>query len=160
MKNNTHNISFTVNGQLKSMTVEARTTLLSLLRDQLGLTGTKEGCSNGNCGACTVNIDGYTVDSCCVFGVEIEGSIIETIENFSSDAENLHPIQESFIKNGGLQCGICTPGFILSTQHLLKNIPNPTEEEIRLWLAGNLCRCTGYDKIILSVQDIITGDPN
>ena len=142
------------------MTVEARTTLLSLLRDQLGLTGTKEGCSNGNCGACTVNIDGYTVDSCCVFGVEIEGSIIETIENFSSDAANLHPIQESFIKNGGLQCGICTPGFILSTQHLLKNIPNPTEEEIRLWLAGNLCRCTGYDKIILSVQDIITGDPN
>jgi carbon-monoxide dehydrogenase small subunit len=158
MKNKTYDITFTVNNKLEKMTVEARTTVLSLLRDQLGLTGTKEGCSNGNCGACTVNIDGYTIDSCCVFGVEIEGSTIETIENFSSDAKNLHPIQESFLRNGGLQCGICTPGFILSTQHLLKNIPDPTEDEIRLWLAGNLCRCTGYDKIILSVQDIISSE--
>tara|TARA_B100000686_G_scaffold351707_1_gene451224 strand:- start:447 stop:929 length:483 start_codon:yes stop_codon:yes gene_type:complete len=160
MSNKTYTIPLTVNGESKSVTIEARTTLLSVLRDHLELTGTKEGCSNGNCGACTVNMDGYTVDSCCVLGVEAENSNIETIENFGTDPDNLHPIQQSFIRNGGLQCGICTPGLIISTQHLLRNIPEPTEEEIRLWLAGNLCRCTGYDKIILSVQDIIGVDPS
>ena len=160
MNNKTSTIPLTVNGESKSVTIEARTTLLSVLRDHLELTGTKEGCSNGNCGACTVNMDGYTVDSCCVLGVEAENSNIETIENFGTDPDNLHPIQQSFIRNGGLQCGICTPGLIISTQHLLRNIPEPTEEEIRLWLAGNLCRCTGYDKIILSVQDIIGVDPS
>ena len=160
MNNKTYTIPLTVNGESKSVTIEARTTLLSVLRDHLELTGTKEGCSNGNCGACTVNMDGYTVDSCCVLGVEAENSNIETIENFGTDPDNLHPIQQSFIRNGGLQCGICTPGLIISTQHLLRNIPEPTEEEIRLWLAGNLCRCTGYDKIILSVQDIIGVDPS
>ncbi|MEC8945836.1 MAG: (2Fe-2S)-binding protein [Chloroflexota bacterium] len=159
MNNKTYTIPLTVNGESKSVTIEARTTLLSVLRDHLELTGTKEGCSNGNCGACTVNMDGYTVDSCCVLGVEAENSRIETIENFGTDPDKLHPIQESFIRNGGLQCGICTPGLIISTQHLLRNIPEPTEQEIRLWLAGNLCRCTGYDKIILSVQDIIGLDP-
>jgi len=160
MNNKTYTIPLTVNGESKSVTIEARTTLLSVLRDHLELTGTKEGCSNGNCGACTVNMDGYTVDSCCVLGVEAENSNIETIENFGTDPDNLHPIQQSFIRNGGLQCGICTPGLIISTQHLLRNIPEPTEQEIRLWLAGNLCRCTGYDKIILSVQDIIGVDPS
>ena len=153
MSNKTYTIPLTVNGESKSVTIEPRTTLLSVLRDHLELTGTKEGCSNGNCGACTVNMDGYTVDSCCVLGVEAENSNIETIENFGTDPDNLHPIQQSFIRNGGLQCGICTPGLIISTQHLLRNIPEPTEEEIRLWLAGNLCRCTGYDKIIRAVMD-------
>ncbi len=146
-------ISLTVNGDQHELLVDASWTLLETLRDHLRLTGTKEGCSNGNCGACTVIVDGVTIDSCCSLGVEMEGRKIRTIEGLANGAE-LHPIQQAFVDNGGLQCGICTPGFLMSTVHLLENNPHPTEEEIRLNLAGNLCRCTGYDKIIRSVQAV------
>lgn len=144
-------VSFEVNGDQVEVAIEPRQTLLEVLRDELSLTGAKEGCSNGNCGACTVIVDGVTVDSCCALGVEMEGRAVATIEGVANGTE-LHPIQTAFMENGGLQCGICTPGIIMSTQHLLANIPDPSEGEIRLWLAGNLCRCTGYDKIIRSVQ--------
>jgi carbon-monoxide dehydrogenase small subunit len=146
-------VSFEVNGDNVEVAIEPRQTLLEVLRDVLDLTGAKEGCSNGNCGACTVIVDGVTIDSCCSLGVEMEGRKIRTIEGLANGAE-LHPIQQAFVDNGGLQCGICTPGFLMSTVHLLENNPHPTEEEIRLNLAGNLCRCTGYDKIIRSVQAV------
>lgn len=144
-------VSFEVNGDQVEVAIEPRQTLLEVLRDELDLTGTKEGCSNGNCGACTIIVDGVTIDSCCALGVEMEGRKVSTIEGVA-DGTELNPIQTAFMENGGLQCGICTPGIIMSTQHLLENIPDPSEGEIRLWLAGNLCRCTGYDKIIRSVQ--------
>ena len=146
-------VSFEVNGDNVEVAIEPRQTLLDVLRDTLGLTGAKEGCSNGNCGACTVIVDGVTIDSCCSLGVEMEGRVIETVEGLATGTE-LHPVQQAFIDNGGLQCGICTPGFLMSTVYLLENNPHPTEEEIRLNLAGNLCRCTGYDKIIRSVQAV------
>ncbi len=146
-------VSFEVNGDNVEVAVETRQTLLEVLRDELELTGAKEGCSNGNCGACTVIVDGVTIDSCCSLGVEMEGRQIKTVEGLANGTE-LHPIQQAFIDNGGLQCGICTPGFLMSTVYLLENNPHPTEEEIRLNLAGNLCRCTGYDKIIRSVQAV------
>ena len=144
-------VSFEVNGDQVEIAIEPRQTLLDVLRDELELIGTKEGCSNGNCGSCTVNVDGVTIDSCCALGVEMEGRKVLTIEGVANGTE-LHPIQKAYMENGGLQCGICTPGFIMSTIHLLENIPHPSEGEIRLWLAGNLCRCTGYDKIVRSVQ--------
>ena len=128
-------------------------TLLDVLRDQLALTGAKEGCGNGNCGACTVVIDGKTADSCMVLAAEIDGRELQTIEGVANGGE-LHPIQKAFIEHGALQCGFCTPGFIMSAKHLLENIPQPTEEEIRLWIAGNLCRCTGYDKIVRAIQSV------
>ncbi len=146
-------VSFEVNGDNVEVAIEPRQTLLEVLRDELELTGAKEGCSNGNCGACTVIVDGVTIDSCCSLGVEMEGRQIETVEGLANGTE-LHPIQQAFIDNGGLQCGICTPGFLMSTVFLLENNPRPTEDEIRLNLAGNLCRCTGYDKIIRSVQAV------
>jgi len=141
-----------INGESVEFLCEPRQSLLECLRDEIGLTGTKEGCNDGNCGACTVEMDGRIVTSCLVLGVESEGKEITTIEGVA-DGSNLHPIQQSFLENAALQCGICTPGFIVASKSLLEQNPNPTEHEIRFWLANNLCRCTGYDKIVRAVQD-------
>ncbi|MDA0709266.1 MAG: (2Fe-2S)-binding protein [bacterium] len=145
-------VTTTINGEEREFLCEPRQTLLEVLRDDLDLTGTKEGCSNGNCGACSVLLNGKVVDSCLVMAVETEGQIIETIEGVAT-AEGLHPLQQKFLEHAALQCGICTPGFIMAAKALLQNEPNPTEDRIRLYLAGNLCRCTGYDKIVRAVQD-------
>lgn len=144
-------LSFEVNRTAVQIAVEPVQTLLEVLRDELSLTGTKEGCSNGNCGACTVLVDGVSVLSCLTLGMEIEGRSVLTVEGLAQGTK-LHPVQQAYIEEAGLQCGYCTPGLIMSTVYLLGRIPNPTEQEIRLNLAGNLCRCTGYDKIIRSVQ--------
>ncbi|MEM9104143.1 MAG: (2Fe-2S)-binding protein [Pseudomonadota bacterium] len=127
-------------------------TLLDVLRDRLGLTGAKEGCGTGDCGACSVIVDGRLVCSCLVLGAEAEGRQIETIEGMA-DGEDLHPLQSKFLEHAALQCGICTPGFLIAAKDLLERNPDPDEEEIRFALAGNLCRCTGYDKIVRAVQD-------
>jgi carbon-monoxide dehydrogenase small subunit len=142
----------TINGEDTEFLCEPRQTLLEVLRDELGLTGTKEGCSNGNCGACSVILDGRVVDSCLVLGVEAEGKAITTIEGIGGP-EKLHPLQQKFLEHAALQCGICTPGFIVSAKALLDRDPHPTEGRVREWLAGNLCRCTGYDKIVRAVID-------
>ena len=126
-----------------------------VLRDVLGMTGTKEGCNDGNCGACTIILDGRIVDSCLVLGVEAQGSDITTIEGMASP-EGLHPLQQSYLENAALQCGICTPGFLLASKALLDQEPDADEGRIRHWLAGNLCRCTGYDKIIRAVLQVST----
>jgi len=144
-------VSATINGEATDFLCEPRESLLEVLRDRLGLTGTKEGCNNGNCGACSVLMDGRLVNSCCVLGVEARDCAITSIEGIGS-AEGLMPLQQAFLENAALQCGICTPGFIVAAHALLEKNPNPTEHEIRFWLAGNLCRCTGYDKIIRAVQ--------
>ena len=141
-----------INGEEVDFLCEPRQSLLESLRDILQLTGTKEGCNDGNCGACTVIMDGRIVDSCLVLGVEAEGRDITTIEGVASPA-GLHPIQQAFLENAALQCGICTPGFIVASKDLLEKEPNPSEHRIREWLAGNLCRCTGYDKIVRAVMD-------
>ncbi len=141
-----------INGEDVDLLCEPRQSLLEGLRDILQLTGTKEGCNDGNCGACTVILDGRIVDSCLVLGVEVEGRDIATIEGVATPA-GLHPIQQAFLENAALQCGICTPGFIVASKALLEKEPNPSEHRIREWLAGNLCRCTGYDKIIRAVMD-------
>ena len=141
-----------INGEEVEFLCEPRQSLLEVLRDVLGYTGSKEGCNNGNCGACSVILDGRLVNSCLVFGFEIQGKELQTIEGIGSP-EQLHPIQQQFLENAALQCGICTPGFIVSTKALLDRNPDPTEAEVRYWLAGNLCRCTGYDKIVRAVLD-------
>ena len=141
-----------INGEDVEFLCEPRQSLLECLRDVIGLTGAKEGCNDGNCGACTVNMDGRIVDSCLVLGVEAQGSEILTIEGVATPAA-LHPIQTAFLENAALQCGICTPGFIVASKALLEAEPNPSEYRIREWLAGNLCRCTGYDKIVRAVMD-------
>ena len=141
-----------INGEQVDFLCEPRQSLLECLRDIIGLTGSKEGCNDGNCGACTVLFDGRIVTSCLVLGVEVQGKEITTIEGIASP-EGLHPIQEAFLENAALQCGICTPGFIVATKALLDHNPNHSEYQIRFWLANNLCRCTGYDKIVLAVQD-------
>jgi carbon-monoxide dehydrogenase small subunit len=141
-----------INGEPVEFLCEARQSLLEVLRDTLQLTGAKEGCNNGNCGACTVLLDEQPVDSCLVLGVEAEGAKITTIEGLAC-AAHLHPIQQCFLEDAALQCGICTPGFIMSTKALLDREDNPDEHTIRFQLAGNLCRCTGYDKIVRAVQD-------
>ena len=146
-------LRFTVNGDPHEILVEPRQTLLEVLRDELGLTGTKEGCGNGNCGSCTVLLDGVSVDSCLVFGVEAEGKEVQTVEGLAKDG-TLHPLQQAFIEHGGMQCGFCTPGILISAKHLLDQNPNPTEYEIRLGISGNLCRCTGYDKIVRAIQAV------
>ena len=151
MSSKTH-VQTRINGEDVEFLCEPRQSLLECLRDVLGLTGTKEGCNDGNCGACTVNMDGRIVDSCLVLGVEAEGAEITTIEGVAS-ADGLHPIQQAFLENAALQCGICTRGFIMSSKALLEAEPEPSEGRIRLWLAGNLCRCTGYDKIVRAVTD-------
>ena len=148
-----------INGTDMDFLCEARQSLLEVLRDVLGMTGTKEGCNDGNCGACTVILDGRIVDSCCVLGVEAQGRTITTIEGVATP-EGLHPLQQAFLEEAALQCGICTPGFIVAAKSLLDREPDADEGRIRHWLAGNLCRCTGYDKIIravLSAEDIAAG---
>jgi carbon-monoxide dehydrogenase small subunit len=142
----------TVNGQSYEVSVEPRKTLLSVLRDQLHLTGTKEGCSTGDCGACTIIMDGATYTSCLVLGVEADGRDITTVEGIAEEGK-LHPVQESFVKKGGLQCGFCTAGLIVSSAALLKENPEPSEDDVQTALAGNLCRCTGYTKITEAVKD-------
>ncbi len=148
-------VSCTINGESREFLAESRTTLLGALRDTLDMTGTKEGCSNGNCGACTVLLDGRPVVSCLVLAVECDGSQIETIEGVAQP-EKLAPVQQAFLENAALQCGICTPGHYHADPRPAKDNPNPTEEEIRFYLAGNLCRCTGYDKIVKAVQQTAT----
>ncbi len=145
-----------INGEAVDFLCETRNSLLEVLRDELDLTGAKEGCNNGNCGACNVIMDGRLVNSCCVLGVEADGCEITTIEGIGS-AANLHPLQQKFLEHAALQCGICTPGFIVSAKALLDSNPNPSEDEVRYWLAGNLCRCTGYDKIVRAVLDARNG---
>ena len=145
-------VETTLNGQPRTFLCEARQSLLEVLRDELMLTGAKEGCNNGNCGACNVIMDGILVNSCLVLAVESNGAAITTVEGLAT-AGKLHPLQQKFLEHAALQCGICTPGFLVSSKALLDKNPDPTEEEVRLWLSGNLCRCTGYDKIIRAVLD-------
>ncbi|MBO40920.1 MAG: (2Fe-2S)-binding protein [Dehalococcoidia bacterium] len=149
-------INTTINGDEKQVLVSERDSLLEALRDRIGMTGAKEGCNNGNCGACAVIMDGRLVNSCCVMAAEADGAEVMTVEGLAS-REELHPLQSEFLQNAALQCGICTPGFLMSSYALLQENPNPTEEEARFWLAGNLCRCTGYDKIIESVLTVAKG---
>lgn len=144
-------VTTTVNGDEYEFLCEPGQTLVDVLRNELELTGTKEGCSTGDCGACSVTIDDRLVCSCLVLAIETEGKSIKTIEGMA-DGDDLHPLQRNFLEINGLQCGICTPGILVAAKALLEKNPNPTETEIRFWLAGNLCRCTGYDKIIRSVQ--------
>ena len=144
-----------INGEEVEFLCEPRQSLLECLRDVIGLTGTKEGCNDGNCGACTVLLDGRIVTSCLVLGVEAEGSRITTVEGIARDGR-LDPIQQAFLEGAALQCGICTPGFIIAAKALLDENPRPSEHDIRLWLANNLCRCTGYDKIVRAVQTAAT----
>ena len=143
-------ISASINGDAVEFLCEPRQTLLEVLRDNLDMTGTKEGCSNGNCGACTVLLNGRPVTSCLVLAVEAEGTEIRTIEGVACGS-HLDAVQQAFLEGAALQCGICTPGFIMQTEALLAENPQPTEEQVRFYLAGNLCRCTGYDKIVRAV---------
>ena len=151
MTKKTH-VTTTINGEETEFLCEPRQSLLEVLREVLDLTGSKEGCNNGNCGACTVLLDGLPVDSCLVLAVETEGAEVTTIEGIAQQG-HLHPLQQCFLEGAALQCGICTPGFIVGAKALLDRNPDPTEEEIRFNLAGNLCRCTGYDKIVRSIQE-------
>jgi len=144
-------VTTTINGEDIDFLCEPRHSLLEVLRDNLGLTGSKEGCNNGNCGACTVLLNGRPVDSCLVLGAEVEGAEIETVEGIACNS-NLHPVQECFLEGAALQCGICTPGFMVASKALLEKDPHASEETIRFDLSGNLCRCTGYDKIVRAVQ--------
>jgi aerobic carbon-monoxide dehydrogenase small subunit len=146
------NVSTTINGDPTEFLCEPRQSLLEVLRDVLSLTGAKEGCNNGNCGACSVLLDGVLVNSCLVLGVEVDGRAVTTVEGIAGK-DGLHPLQQAFLNNAALQCGVCTPGFIVASKALLDKNPNPSEHEIRYWLAGNLCRCTGYDKIVHAVLD-------
>jgi carbon-monoxide dehydrogenase small subunit len=141
-----------INGEEAEFLCEPRESLLEVLREDLGLTGTKEGCSNGNCGACSVLLDGVLVDSCLVLAVETTGKEVTTIEGVATSGK-LHPLQQKFLEHAALQCGICTPGFIMAAKALLAKNSRPTEHQVRHWLAGNLCRCTGYDKIVRAVLD-------
>jgi aerobic carbon-monoxide dehydrogenase small subunit len=143
-------VQTTINGEPMDFLCEPRQSLLEVLRDELGLTGAKEGCNNGNCGACNVILEGRLVNSCCVLGAEVAGKSVETIEGVAQ-GEQLHPLQRQFLENAALQCGICTPGFIVAAKALLDREPHADEARVRHWLAGNLCRCTGYDKIVRAV---------
>ena len=150
-----HHVSVTVNGDEVEFLCDTEQTLLDCLRDELDLTGAKEGCSSGDCGACSVMIDNRLVCSCLVLGVEASGTSIETIEGMAQ-GDRLHPLQQKFLEHAALQCGICTPGVLVASKALLAKNPNPSETEVRYWLAGNLCRCTGYDKIVRAVMDAAT----
>jgi len=145
-------VTTTINGDPTEFLCEPNQTLLDVLRDELNMTGSKEGCSTGDCGACTVTLDGRLVCSCLVLGAEAESREVETIEGMA-DGDALHPLQAKFLEHAALQCGICTPGILVAAKALLEQNDNPTETEVRYWLAGNLCRCTGYDKIIRAVLD-------
>jgi carbon-monoxide dehydrogenase small subunit len=142
----------TINGEATEFLCEVYEPLLTVLRDRLQLTGTKEGCGSGDCGACSIMLDGRLVCSCLVLGVEAEGRAIDTIEGVAGPGE-LHPVQQKLLEHAALQCGICTPGIVVAAKALLERNPDPSEQEVRYWLAGNLCRCTGYDKIIRAVLD-------
>ena len=146
-------ITTEINGEPQDFLCDTEETLLDVLRDEFHLTGTKEGCSSGDCGACSVMIDGRLVCSCLVLGVEAQDTKIETIEGMA-DGDRLHPLQTKFLEEAALQCGFCTPGFLVAAKALLDRNDNPTETEVRFWLAGNLCRCTGYDKIVRAVMDV------
>ena len=145
-------IQFTLNGKIISRAVPTHRLMLDLLRDEIGMTGTKEGCGTGDCGACTVFLDGKPINSCLVLSGELDGTNIVTIEGLKIGPE-LHPIQQTFLQDGGAQCGYCTPGMLMMSKALLDENPNPTEDDIRFALCGNLCRCTGYAKIVQAVQD-------
>ena len=145
-------VTTTINGEPTEFLCEPQQTVLDVLRDELRLTGSKEGCATGDCGACSVTVDGRLVCSCLMLGAEAEGSEIETIEGMA-DGDTLHPLQQKFLEEAALQCGICTPGVLVAAKALLAKNPDPSESEVRYWLAGNLCRCTGYDKIIRAVMD-------
>ncbi|MDG2269756.1 MAG: (2Fe-2S)-binding protein [Alphaproteobacteria bacterium] len=145
-------ITTTINGEPTDFLCEPNDTMLDVLRNELNLTGSKEGCGSGDCGACSITLNGRLVCSCLMLGVEAAGAEIETIEGMA-DGENLHPLQQKFLEMAALQCGICTPGMLIAAKSLLEENPDPTETEVRYWLAGNLCRCTGYDKIIRAVMD-------
>ncbi len=147
-----HHLTTTVNGESVEFLCSTEQTLLAVLRDELFLTGSKEGCSSGDCGACSVMLDGRLVCACLVLGVEAEGREVETIEGMA-EGDDLHPLQRKFIEHAALQCGVCTPGILVAAKALLEKNPDPTEVETRYWLAGNLCRCTGYDKIVRAVLD-------
>jgi len=147
-----NHVSTSVNGDRVEFLCETGQTLLDVLRDELQLTGTKEGCGTGDCGACSVIVDGRLICSCLMLAVEAEGKSVETIEGMAT-GESLHPLQRKFIEHAALQCGICTPGFLIAARSLLARNPDPTEDEVRYWLAGNLCRCTGYQKIVEAVLD-------
>ena len=147
-----HHIEATVNGDPVEFLCETEETLLDVLRDTLNLTGSKEGCGSGDCGACSVMLDGRLVCSCLVLGAEMNGRKVETIEGMAH-GERLHPLQQEFLKRAALQCGICTPGVLVAAKALLDRNTSPSETEVRYWLAGNLCRCTGYDKIVTAVMD-------
>jgi len=144
-------IKTTINGAEQELLVDPYLSLLDMLRENLGLTGAKEGCLDGNCGACTVTLDGRIVDSCLVLAPEADGRAIETIEAMAT-GDGLHPLQTAFLEEASLQCGVCTPGFLMSAKNLLEREPKPSSGRIRWWLAGNLCRCTGYDKIVGAVE--------
>jgi carbon-monoxide dehydrogenase small subunit len=148
-------VSTTVNGDPVEYLCEPDETLLDVLRDRLGLTGSKEGCGSGDCGACSVTVDGRLVCSCLVLGAEADGRDVGTIEGLA-EGEHLHPLQRKFLDHAALQCGVCTPGFLVAAKALLDHNPDPSETEVRYWLAGNLCRCTGYDKIVRAVLDTAT----
>ena len=147
-----HHVTATLNGNAVEFLCETQQTLLEVLRDELHLTGTKEGCGSGDCGACSVTVNGRLICSCLMLGVEAEGKSIQTIEGMAV-GENLHVLQRKFLEHAALQCGICTPGVLIAARSLLERNPDPTEEEVRYWLAGNLCRCTGYNKIVEAVLD-------
>lgn len=147
-----HHVSFELNGDPVEVLCESEQTVLDVLRDEMQLIGTKEGCSTGDCGACSVTVDDRLVCSCLMLGVEANGKKITTIEGMA-EGEKLHPLQQKFLEHAALQCGICTPGVLVAAKSLLERNPDPTETEVRYWLAGNFCRCTGYDKIVRAVMD-------
>jgi len=147
-----HHISFVLNGDPVEVLCAPAQTLLDVLRDELDMIGTKEGCGTGDCGSCSVTVDGRLVCACMMLGAEMNGRNVETIEGMA-DGDKLHPLQQKFLEHAALQCGICTPGILVAAKNLLERNPSPTETEVRYWLAGNLCRCTGYDKIIRAVLD-------
>lgn len=147
-----HHVSAVINGEPTEFLCETQQTLLDALRDEIGLTGSKEGCASGDCGACSVIVDGRLMCSCLMLACEADGTNVTTIEGIA-EGDHLHPIQQKFLEHAALQCGFCTPGLIVASKALLDENPNPTEEEARYWLAGNLCRCTGYDKVIRAVMD-------
>jgi carbon-monoxide dehydrogenase small subunit len=147
-----YHVTATVNGDAVEFLCEPEQTLLDVLRDELDMTGSKEGCASGDCGACSVLLDGRLVCACLVLGVEVEGRAVETIEGMANGAK-LHPLQQKFLDHAALQCGVCTPGFLIAAKALLDRNSDPSETEVRYWLAGNLCRCTGYDKIVRAVLD-------
>ncbi len=147
-----HHLSFTVNGDPVEALCDTEQTLLDVLRDELDLTGTKEACSTGDCGACSVVVDGRLVCACLMLGCEINGRNVDTIEGMA-EGEKPHPLQQKFLEHAALQCGVCMPGILVAAKNLLERNPDPSETEVRYWLAGNLCRCTGYDKIVRAVMD-------